>query len=100
MLRRFEADLQDQDIQKIKCDLSNLGHYSAVTRMINCLMYVRKRTLKKFIKYLSENKKSLFMEIKVKLYEYGLQNLLKGTNKDAFSGRLRIMYFVLLVFIN
>jgi len=74
MLRHFETDLVEADVQKIKCDLKNNGKNAAISQFIACLLHHGKNTLKKFIQYLLDRKKNLFVGIE--LEEYGLQDLL------------------------
>jgi len=76
MLYLFEVDLCEADMQKIKCDLENHGKDKAISRMIDCLLHSGKNAFIKFITYISENKKSLFKDLKMKLEEYGLQEFL------------------------
>ena len=87
MLYLFEVDLCEADVQKIKCDLENHGKDKAISRMIDCLLHSGKNAFKKFIKHVYENKKSLFEDIKIKLEEFGLQELLPIEGRSRMPGK-------------
>ena len=87
MLYLFEVDLCEADMQKIKCDLENHGKDKAISRMIDCLLHSGKNAFIKFIQYISENKKSLFRDIKIKLEEYGLQEFLPAGRRGRLPGK-------------
>ena len=86
MLHHFEADLFEADVQKIKCDLQSHGKNKAISQMIDGILHHDEKTIKKFIKYLLDNKKSIPMAIK--LEEYDLQDLLPHGEQSREPGKL------------
>ena len=92
LLEDFREDLKNEDIQKIKSDLESNEKDRAISRMINCLLQMGEGPVMKLMKYLSENKKSLFKDIRKKFNEYNLQELLPAAKDVDEPGKFDLFY--------
>lgn len=94
LLRNFEADLNDGDVQRIKQDLDRDGKNKATDTFVSRLLNSGKRCFKKFIAYLKENNHELYKQFDVKCHEYGVEDLLRTSGNGHHEERGTLLYIL------
>ena len=94
LLRSFEGDLHEDDIQRIRRDLDKNGKNKAIGTFVSCLVNCGRRCFKKFIAYLKENNDELYKQFEVKCRAYGVEDLLQKSGHRIPDEKGTLLYIV------
>ena len=94
LLRNFEPELHEGDIQRIRQDLYRDGKNKAIDTFVSRLLNCGRRCFKRFIAYLKKNNNELYKQFEVKCQHYGVEDLLQKSGNGNHEETGTVLYFI------